>query len=71
MTVGELIEVLKQYDSNETIFLSERTHDYWRNVIVHEVQGVWQEQVKYSEYHRALQISPSDSDSSRTVLIID
>ena len=73
MTVGELIEQLQGYDSNTIVYFSEPTHDYWRNVLVHEVRNVGHEQVKYSEYHRALQICSYDEDSGDTqsVLVID
>jgi hypothetical protein len=71
MKVGELIDALKQYDSNEEVFVSEQTHDYWRHVVVYEVRNVCHVQVKYSDYHRALQISDADSDTSKTVLLIE
>jgi hypothetical protein len=71
VTVGELIQVLKQYDSNEEIYVSENTHDYWRNVVVHKVEGVWQTQVKYSSYHEAFKLTDDDSDDSKTVLVIE
>ena len=72
MTVGELIESLRQYDPSQKVYVSENTGNYWRDVIAYEPQNIGIERAEYSEYNRALKIMDWDCecDDAQEILVI-
>lgn len=56
MTVGQLIEMLEDYDKDAVVVYQYPSGDYWRTVLASTVQEVGQATVEYSEYHRQLSL---------------
>ena len=75
MTVGELIEVLQQYDADQTVYISQETGNYWRDVVAHEASDIGMQLAKYSEYNRALKLvdydeRDDDEDKVQQIVVI-
>lgn len=54
MTVGDLIEQLKNCDPDMPIVFEFPAHDHWRNNLAAPVEAVEEEALTWSDYHRAL-----------------
>ena len=72
MKVKELIEQLKQYGEDEEVVIARPTFDYWNNVIVKDVKGVYDDWLFYSDNHDAYQIDghPDDSEEESKAFVI-
>jgi hypothetical protein len=60
MTVKELIEMLSGYDEDMEVGFQHPSHDYWRSVLITEVDGVEEGYAKYSEYHQQLCVATEE-----------
>jgi hypothetical protein len=51
MTVQELIDELREQDSELEVMFAYNSGDYWRNEVAESPDRVSQESVEYSDYH--------------------
>ena len=70
LTVGELIEILSEYDKEMPVGFSYASGDYWKTQIVGKASGASEEQVKYSDYHRALELCDDDDEQYENMVVI-
>lgn len=52
MTVGELIEHLKEFDESLPVHIAYNYGDYWKTRVTPKAKRVEESSVVYSEYHR-------------------
>lgn len=65
MTVGELIEQLKDFDENMEVCLTYNYGDYWKTDVAPPVCEVDTAEVCYSEYHGMNKIPKEREDGTR------
>lgn len=51
MTVGELTEYLKRFDTNTAVHICYPSHDYWQTECAPEIHCAEEMEVKHSDYH--------------------
>jgi len=75
MTVGMLIEELKQYDKNSEVRFAYNSGDHWKTQVAELIKSVDSGLVSYSEYHRMDKVvDPNDDgempDEAKEVVIL-
>lgn len=75
MTVSALIAELQRFDANDVVVFQYPAGDYWRTQLVSVITEVGENSVKWSEYHRTLEIAdedychPEDEDLREVVML--
>lgn len=70
LTVGELKEMLSQYNDNDEVLVSYQSGDYWRTEVAKKITDVDEAYVVYSDYHQCDKISEDENDDTRQVVVI-
>jgi hypothetical protein len=60
MKVKQLMEILSGFDEDMEVGFEHPSHDYWRSVLITEVDNVEEGYANYSEYHRQLAVPTED-----------
>ena len=71
LTVGDLINELKQFDENSPVFLGHPSGDYWQTQIAKAISTVEMQAVKYSDYHQQNTVADEGDEDSQEVVFID
>lgn len=66
MTVGALIEELRQFDENTPVLFAYDYHDHWRTQVTKEVNNISAEKVTYSDYHSMFKMYQPVDDEDET-----
>ena len=64
MTVGMLIEELKNFDPDQPVMFAYNYGDYWRTQVAANVRTIDEVDVVWSEYHRMAKVIESDDDEA-------
>lgn len=62
MTVKSLIALLKQMDQNADVMFAYNYGDYWRTVVMEDVEQVEEEKVVWSDYHDKYKEDPKRAE---------
>jgi hypothetical protein len=68
--VKHLIAKLEQFDEDLEVGFEYPSHDYWRTVLVGEVDNVEEGYAQYSNYHQRLGV-PSEEDINEALELQD
>ena len=60
MTVKELMKTLEGLDEDLEVGFEHPSHDYWRSMLIGEVDNVEEGYAKYSEYHQQLGVATEE-----------
>jgi hypothetical protein len=60
MKVGELMELLADFDPEAHVHIQYNYGDYWRTQVAPQVSSVGDGQVSYSDYHRMDKVVETD-----------
>lgn len=65
MKVRDLIAALSEHDQNAEVMFRHPSHDYWRNELASEVDGVERALVTWSDYHSQNKVVDTDDERKR------
>lgn len=70
MTVGDVIEMLKQFDLDSPCFFAYNCGDYWRSTVCGTISDIEETPVKYSDYHNRFKVVDDLDDSEEVVVVL-
>ena len=62
LTVGELIDQLREFNPNSYVGFSYNYGDHWRTQVVADVSNVEETEVTYSGYHNMFRVADNSHD---------
>lgn len=70
LTVGDLKNMLSDYDDDLPVYFQYNYGDYWRTQVAGEINDIYESQVEYSGYHRMETVVDEPSDDTTPALIL-